>query len=229
MKIGVIIAMDKEFRRVRAMLDGAEERVCGGRTYVSGTMGPNTVVMHQCGIGKVNAAIGATEMISRFAPDVVVSTGVAGGASVELEVQDVVMARQTCFHDVYCGPESAAGQMIGEPERFDTDKALIERALAIPIINTRARVGLTVTGDWFVDTPEKMRAILDAFPDALAVDMESAAIAQVCRQRGVGFLSFRIVSDIPLSGDNTSQYEGFWDDMADRSFGVTRALLEGLA
>lgn len=225
MKIGVIIAMDKEFRLVKSLLDGAEEAERQGRNYAMGTIGRNTVVLHQCGIGKVNAAIGTTEMISAFGPDAIVSTGVAGGASTELRVQDVVVARQTCYHDVYCGCGTAFGQIQGMPARYDADARLLERAAATDYKGTRTHVGLTVTGDWFVDSQEKMRGILDRFPDALAVDMESAAIAQTCHQRGVAFISFRIISDIPLSGDNTAQYSGFWDDMAERSFGVTKAFL----
>lgn len=227
MKIGVIIAMDKEFRNVRALLSNATERELHGRTFISGTIGGNEVVLHRCGIGKVNAAIGATELISAFAPDAMVSTGVAGGASTELNVQDVVVARQTCYHDVYCGSEVEYGQVQGEPARFDADTRLLGCATAAHS-GTPVRTGLTVTGDWFVDSQEKMRAILDRFPEAMAVDMESAAIAQTCHRRGVPFVSFRIISDIPLSDNRARQYAGFWDDMAERSFGVTRSFLENI-
>lgn len=219
--------MDKEFSRVSAMLGNADETTHGGRRYVTGTLGCNTVILHQCGIGKVNAAAGATDMITGFAPDAVISTGVAGGASTELNVQEVVVANQTCYHDAYCGSEVEYGQIIGLPARFEADTRLLQCATAIDC-GTRIHTGLTVTGDWFVDSRDKMRAILDRFPDAMAVDMESAAIAHVCHQRGVAFISFRIISDIPLSDHKAQQYFNFWDTMADRSFHVTKTFLENI-
>lgn len=227
MKIGIIIAMDKEFSRVKALLASPEESVTGGRRYVTGRLGDNELVLHQCGIGKVNAAIGATEMISAFRPDAVVSTGVAGGASTALSVCDVVVARQTCYHDAYCGSEVEYGQIIGLPARFDADAGLLGCATSISC-GTPVHAGLTVTGDWFVDSREKMAQILDRFPEALAVDMESAAIAHACHQRGVAFISFRIISDIPLSDHKAQQYFDFWDTVADRSFNVTKTFLENI-
>lgn len=227
MKIGIIIAMDKEFCRVSSMLSHATETTHGGRRYVTGTLGANTIVLHQCGIGKVNAAAGATDMISTFGPDAVISTGVAGGASTELNVQEVVVAEQTCYHDAYCGDEVAYGQIIGLPARFEADRQLLGCALALDC-GTRIHKGLTVTGDWFVDSREKMQQIIDRFPEAMAVDMESAAIAHVCHQREVPFISFRIISDIPLSDHKAQQYFNFWDTIADNSFHVTKAFLESI-
>ena len=227
MKIGIIIAMDKEFDRISAMLDNTAETIHGGRRYVTGTMGHNTIILHQCGIGKVNAAAGTTDMIGTFAPDAVISTGVAGGASTELQVQEVVAASQTCYHDAYCGSEVAYGQIIGLPARLEADARLLDCATSIDC-GTKIHTGLTVTGDWFVDSREKMSQIIDRFPEAMAVDMESAAIAHVCHQRGVAFISFRIISDIPLSDHKAQQYFNFWDTMADRSFHVTKAFLENI-
>ena len=227
MRTGIVIAMDKEFARVRALLAGAAETVRGGRAYTTGTMGGNEIVMVQCGVGKVNAAIWATDMINAFSPDAVVSTGVAGGASAELEVRDVVVATESCYHDAYCGGGEAYGQIMGMPARFASDSRLLDRALGIGC-GTRVVAGLTVTGDWFVDSRDKMRSILGRFPKAMAVDMESAAIAQVCHTFGVPFVSFRIISDIPLKDDKASQYFDFWDRLADSSFHVTKAFLERL-
>lgn len=225
MKIGIVIAMDKEFQRVRELLIGAEEMEVDGRKFVTGRIGTNDMVLLQCGIGKVNAAIGATEMIDRFNPDAVVSTGVAGGASTELNVQEVVVATETCYHDVYCGEDQAYGQIMGMPARFVSDQQLLETALSIDC-GVKINKGLTVTGDWFVDSKEKMRSIIEHFPEAMAVDMESAAIAHVCCLRKVPFLSFRIISDIPLKDNKAQQYFDFWDRIADGSFHVTKAFLE---
>lgn len=227
MKIGIVIAMDKEFIRIKSLLHDVSQTEKHGFTFVTGISGANTVVMMQCGIGKVNAAMGATELISLFEPDAVISTGVAGGASTQLERMEVVVSSQTCYHDAYCGSEQAYGQIMGLPARFDADSDLLAKACAIDC-GTKITPGLIVTGDWFVDSREKMSSILELFPEAMAVDMESAAIAQVCYRRGVRFISFRIISDIPLKDDKAQQYYDFWEKMAEDSFGVTKAFMESI-
>ena len=104
---------------------------------------------------------------------------------------------------------------------------MIEKATSLDCA-TKIVPGLIVTGDWFVDSREKMREIIDRFPEAKAVDMESAAIAHVCDKRRVAFISFRIISDIPLKDNEASQYFDFWERMAENSFNVTRSFLEAI-
>lgn len=234
MKIGVIIAMDKEFQRIKDLLAGVHETEAGGRLFVTGHMGANEVVLHQCGIGKVNAAIGVSELIRRFRPELVVSTGCAGGASTALEVQDVVVSTELAYHDVYCGEaigHTEFGQVQGMPARYTSPKDLVDKALALNQTGCGCHVkaGLIVTGDWFVDSKEKMQTIIEHFPEALAVDMESAAIAQTCHVAGVPFISFRVISDIPLKDTNASQYHDFWASVAEHSFQATSHFLRAIA
>ena len=73
-----------------------------------------------------------------------------------------------------------------------------------------------------------MREIVGHFPTALAVDMESCAIAQACYINKVPFISFRVVSDIPLRDTDASQYHDFWDNVAEQSFQVTKTFVESL-
>lgn len=228
MRIAIIVAMDKEFIRIKELLEQVEETAIGGRSYTSGRLGNNELVLYQCGIGKVNAAIGVTELIRLFNPDLVVSTGCAGGASDMLEVTDVVVSSQLAYHDVYCGcalGETVYGQVQGMPARYTTPREIVEKALAC---GERIHEGLIVTGDWFVDDQEKMRSIIRLFPEAMAVDMESAAIAQTCHVFGIPFVSFRVISDIPLKDTKASQYHDFWAHVADTSFATTRRFLEQL-
>ena len=228
MRIAIIVAMDKEFIRIKELLEQVEETAIGGRSYTSGRLGNNELVLHQCGIGKVNAAIGVTELIRLFNPDLVVSTGCAGGASDMLEVTDVVVSSQLAYHDVYCGcalGETVYGQVQGMPARYTTPREIVETALAC---GERIHEGVIVTGDWFVDDQEKMRSIIRLFPEAMAVDMESAAIAQTCHVFGIPFVSFRVISDIPLKDTKASQYHDFWAHVADTSFATTRRFLEQL-
>jgi adenosylhomocysteine nucleosidase len=104
----------------------------------------------------------------------------------------------------------------------------VEKAASLQPTGISLHTGLIVTGDWFVDTRQKMRDIIGHFPEAKAVDMESAAIAQTCYLHHVPFISFRIISDIPLRDTDASQYHDFWSTIADRSFLVTKTFVEQL-
>lgn len=228
-KIGVIVAMDKEFAQLRTLLASPRTESRHGKSFVIGTLDGVEIVMQQCGIGKVNSAIGAVEMIDGYRPDLVVSTGCAGGADTSLNVMDVVVASECAYHDVYCGDNAAFGQVLGLPPRFATPQELVDKALAIDMPQGRKiKAGLTVSGDWFVDSREKMRAILGSFPEAEAVDMESCSIAQACHIYGVPFISFRIISDVPLKDSKAEQYFDFWSRMAEGSFEVTRDFLKSM-
>ena len=95
--------MDKEFAQLRTLLDDARVERRRFKDFVVGKLDGADVVLQQCGIGKVNSAIGAVEMIDGYRPDLVISTGVAGGASVELKPLDVVVGETCAYHDAYCG------------------------------------------------------------------------------------------------------------------------------
>lgn len=129
--IGILTAMSVEHRQVSAMLEGVatERGVAFG--YTIGSLGGNRVVLQQCGIGKVNAASGVTDMILRHHPDCIVSTGVAGGIDSSLHVMDVVVGKATCYHDVFCGDDCDPGQVQGLPRCFLGDETLVGKALGI--------------------------------------------------------------------------------------------------
>ena len=227
MKTGIIVAMDKEFAQLKALLTDAATEHSGHRDFVTGRLGEKEIILQKCGIGKVNAAVGTVEMISRY---LIVSSGCAGGADTSLEVTDVVVAAACAYHDAYCGDEVDYGQIIGMPARFKAPAELVSKALSL---NTHPeckrlhiRSGLTVSGEWFVNSREKMRQILDRFPDATAVDMESCAIAQVCHIYRTPFVSFRVISDIPLKDSKASQYYDFWERIANGSFEVTKHFID---
>ncbi len=224
MKIGVIVAMDKELVQLKSMLDNMTIERHHKLDFVKGNIGNKDIILQKCGIGKVNSAIGAVEMINNYAPDLVVSTGVAGGADVSMNVTDVVVGTEYCYHDAYCGKECVAGQIIGMPPMFSAPKHLIDVAQSVEA-GTTIHSGLIVSGDWFVDSRDKMRSILKRFPKAVAVDMESCSIAQTCHIFGVPFISFRIISDIPLKDNDASQYFDFWATIAEDSFNVTKNFL----
>jgi adenosylhomocysteine nucleosidase len=216
MKIGVIVAMDKELQQLQHLFDNSR------------------IIVEKCGIGKVNAAIGASEMIRKHRPDVIISSGCAGGNGNDINVQDVVVGKEVCYHDVYCGTAidntTIYGQVQGMPARYQADAMLLEKARSLSLTTSHISLheGLIVTGDWFVDSKEKMRSIIEKFPEAKAVDMESAAIAQTCHIYKVQFISFRVIRDIPLRDTDASMYHDFWATIAENSFQVTKSFIESL-
>jgi adenosylhomocysteine nucleosidase len=226
-KIGIIVAMDKEFTHLKTLLDQSRTERRNGRDFVIGDIGGKQIIMQQCGIGKVNSAVGAVEMIDNYHPDLIISTGVAGGADVSLNPTDVVVASACTYHDAYCGTEVEFGQIMGLPARYHAPQELVAKALAVSC-GVTIRSGLTVSGEWFVDSREKMQEILSRFPDAVAVDMESCSIAQTCHLYQTPFISFRIISDVPLKDNKAAQYFDFWNRMAEGSFNVTKSFLQVL-
>ena len=214
MKIGIIVAMDKELRQLQQLFSDGNVRV------------------EKCGIGKVNAALGAQRMINEFHPDVIISSGCAGGNGDDIRIQDVVVSKEVTYHDVYCGKaiddKTIYGQVQGLPARYQADPYLLRKSSELKVENVEIHQGLIVTGDWFVDTKEKMHSIIDLFPEAKAVDMESCAIAQTCYINKVPFISFRVISDKPLYDTDASQYHNFWDTIAEKSFLTTKTFIESL-
>ena len=207
MKTGLIVAMGTEYEALRR--SGIKDVV-------------------RSGIGKVSAARTATEMILRDRPDCIINSGCAGGLAEGVSVYDIVLGSQTAYHDVWCGEGNLRGQVQGLPQRFDADPSALRAARTLQTASPVC-CGLICTGDQFLTTAEDDARVLDIYPDALACDMESAAIAQVCLHYGVPFLSFRIISDTRSGGeDRFSAYTGFWERLADGSFTFLKQLLERL-
>ena len=223
--IGIIVAMRKELDLLLPLLQQVNETSVGGFTFFQGLIGNNQVVAMQCGIGKVNAAMGALTMVNHFEPQCVINTGVAGGADKLVRVMDIVVASQVAYHDVWCGPESPLGRVQGLPLYYDAAPSLLQLVPKQDDIH----VGLICSGDQFIDAIDKVNDIKANFPQALAVDMESAAIAQVCYVRQVPFMSMRVISDSPgASHDNTQQYNDFWQDAPQHTFSVLQQMLQQL-
>ena len=170
MKIGIIVAMDRELQLLLPLLDEKKEVVAqSGVRMVSGTMEGHDIVVLKSGIGKVNAAVGASALIDFALPGLIINTGVAGGAGAT-NVLDVVVGAETAYHDVWCGPGTVPGQVQGLPARFAADA----RVMALDAVqdNPGIKCGLIASGDSFVDSPAGLERIRGLYPDVLAVDME---------------------------------------------------------
>lgn len=217
--IGIIVAMEKELDLLLPLLSDIKiENWHGVALFYVGKVGENEVVITQCGIGKVNAAIGATIMLSKYWPAMVLNTGVGAGVSDNVNVMDVVMASYLAHHDVWCLGEEW-GVVPGLP-------GLLPAALFNNAEHLNVKVGLIVTGEKFIESVEEVNQIKEHFPEALAVDMESAAIAQTCYQFGTAFMCLRVISDTPWVGhDNSAQYANFWADVPQKTFSIVKDIL----
>lgn len=229
MIIGILTAMQSEHDLLAALIENKTTTIVNDFSYLHGTMGNHQIILMQCGIGKVNATIGTTELIRNYAPQCIISTGVAGGIDECLDVMDVVVSKQTVYHDVWCGMGCEHGQIQGLPTFFDGDEKLVNAAESLNDKQpTKIHCGLICTGDQFITSREELNTIKKNFPAGLAVDMESCAIAHTCYIYNVPFVSFRIISDTPGVKEHIQQYEDFWGEMASRSFQVTKHFLEAI-
>ncbi len=224
MKIGIIVAMGSELEMLLPIVEDIKENTINGYTIRQGRMGDNEVALMQTGIGKVNAAVGAISLIDSFAPDLIVNTGIAGGTGQGAGILDVVIADRVGYHDVYCGPGNARGQVQGLPELFECRGAELVNLDAVSD-NPAVKRGLIASGDLFVSTPNELKAVLAVRPEAIAVDMESGAIAQVCCLKDIPFLAIRVVSDTPGVDNHHEQYSEFFSIAPRSTFEVVRALL----
>lgn len=224
MKIAILTAMDSEFSQIAELIEDKQE-VEDIYDYLVGKIGNKDVVVAKCGIGKVNAAVATSEVIRRFKPDAVISTGCAGGIDPSLNVLDIVVADRTVHHDVYLGDDWGLekGHIQGMPHFFNSDQTLVKAAKEIK--GQTVHVGLICTGDQFITSENELKNIKKNFPQALAVDMESVAISQACFIFGVPFISFRVISDTPGVDKHIQQYEKFWQMLADKSFDMVRQLV----
>lgn len=209
MKVGIICAMQCEYDLVNSSDFGLGNEIC---CVLSG-------------MGKVNAAVAAHSLILDFQPDCIINAGVAGSLRSDIREGEVVVGSQVAYHDVWCGDPNPFGRMDGCPQRFNSHPALLEAAL-----HCRAglHTGLIISGDQFYISEEEDCRQRGLYPDALAVDMESGAIAQVCYKYNVPFLAFRIISDSHDDGHQMENYLGFIRNMASTSYEVMQSLLKSL-
>jgi adenosylhomocysteine nucleosidase len=213
--LAVLGAFHQEVTLLQGLLAEAQSRQIEGIEFISGRIGNEPVVLAWTGVGKVNAAMTTTLLLEHFNPKQVIFTGIAGGVDPNLEPGDIVIAGQAAYHDMgtlwtqgieYGGVKS---RRTGEPNPvfFPADSVLLaaaeqagrRMAFDSAALRTGRRppkivVGTVVTGDVFVASKER-GAELARTLGAAAVEMEGAAVAQLCYQREVGCLVIRSISD----------------------------------
>ena len=223
-KIGIVVAMDKEFALFEDLLEEKKDISSAGFRILTGRTGGKKICLMTSGIGKVAAATGINLLRSLYQPYLVVNSGVAGGLGEGLQPMDIVAGTEYVYHDVDCGPGNEYGQVQGFPARFKADAGLLEA-----VSRHGVKQGLFCTGDQFITSSEQIENIRKHFPDVQAVDMESAAMAQVCHIWNIPFLSLRIISDTPgRHADNMGQYQDFWKQAPGLNFELLHSLLAEL-
>lgn len=211
----IIGAMDEEIALLQENMETPSEETIAGIRFIRGTLQNRPVIVVKSGIGKVNATITTTLLLHHFQPSEVIFTGIAGGIHPELHIGDIVVARKTAQHDF--GQVTDEGRQVWEtwqlakdnknPLFFPGDARLLKFAKsadvdleAVAVSEHQAApepkvvVGTIVTGDVFVASRTMKEELRMQF-DADAVEMEGAAVAQVCYQWKVPCLIIRSISD----------------------------------
>lgn len=214
--IGLLGALGREVALLDGEITSRQEHEIEGLRFLEGDLRGRRVVLARTGVGKVNAAMVAVLLLEHFRPRAVIFTGVAGGIGPDLCVGDIVVAERTAQHDL--GTLRADGfERRGmrnpvdgrrNPVYFPADPGLLAQAVAASARVTleavgagptshvpRVLSGVVVTGDMFVSSRAK-KGELRLEMQADAVEMEGAAVAQICWQQGVPCLVIRSISDL---------------------------------
>lgn len=229
MTIGIIAAMAQELAVLLENLKNRQDHEILGRTYHTGQLVDQEVVLVQSGIGKVMSAMSVAVLADRFGATAIINTGSAGAVAPGLAVGDVVLADGLVYHDVDVTAFGYAyGQMAGQPARFETDEQLrsaFEEALTEQEL--RSQVGLIATGDSFIASPARIASIREHFPTVLAVEMEGAAIAQAAHSINLPVLVVRAMSDT-ADHEATLSFDEFIIEAGKRSAQMVLSGLEKL-
>ena len=216
MTTAILSALPEEQSGLLAHLQQPERTLHAGRVFHHGLLHGQPVVLALSGIGKVAAATTTGALIERLGAARIVFTGVAGGVGEGVQVGDVVVAQDYVQHDMDASPLFARWQVPGYAAvRLPCDTALtalLSGAVSECLASAgghfdhefmdhapRLHQGLVASGDRFVTCAQVARALreplLAAGHDVLAVEMEGAAVAQVCVDYGVPFAAVRTISD----------------------------------
>lgn len=227
MKTGIIGAMSVEVEALKAQIKDPVTETVSGIEFVSGTLYGKDVVVAQCGIGKVFAALCAQTMILRYGVDRVINTGVAGTLCEELGILNVAVATAVVQHDMDTSP---LGDPVGLISGINVVEISASRELtdkvkkAADALGINCVKGVIASGDQFINDARKKAWIHDTF-NAVACEMEGAAIGHVCYVNGVDFAVIRAISD-NASGEADIEYPEMVRRAAAQSTDIIKLLLE---
>ncbi len=226
--IGIIGAMPEEVNGIKNFLSDAKSETISGIEFITGCAYGKDIVVAQCGVGKVNAAICTEAMILKYSPECIVNTGIAGCLTAELDICDIAIADKTVQYDM---DTTAFGDPLGFISGLNTvylesNCKIVEKLTnaAKTLKDTKLKTGTTATGDIFVYSAELRKKITDNF-NAIANDMEGASIAHVCRANRTDFGIIRVMSD---NADNSlhMDYDKFKLIACDKSVELIKKFIE---
>jgi adenosylhomocysteine nucleosidase len=204
-RLAIVGAMHAEIAALRPCLDALRTERRAGRDFHFGRLDGHDVILVRCGIGKVAAATTTAVLLDAFDASALLFTGVAGGLGRGVCVGDIVVATALLQHDMNAEPLFPRWEVpLTGRARFAADPvwsarlARASRTLAADGAHAAAAAvheGLVVSGDRFVATHAESDTLRTLLPDALAVEMEGAAVAQVCHDFARPFGVVRTVSD----------------------------------
>lgn len=227
--IGIIGAMSVEVDALKSKIENAERELVSGIEFVRGTLCGRSVVVAQCGIGKVFAAICAQTMILKYGVKKMINTGVAGTLCEKIDILDFAISRAVVQHDM---DTTAIGDAPGLISGINIVDIPASKALAgateqcAHSLGYGCLVGTIASGDQFINNAERKAFIRDTF-GAVACEMEGAAIGHVCFVSGVDFVIIRCISD-NASGEAELEYPEMVKRAAVRSEALVEALLNNM-
>ncbi len=227
MKIGIIGAMSIEVDALKAKLADCKSVKVSGVDFFCGRLSDKDVVVAQCGIGKVFAAICAQTMILSFGVTHIINTGVAGTLSERLSILDVAIADGVVQHDMDTSPIGDPVGLISGINKIvlpTSDKMAKAASDVASELGVKHELGIIASGDQFISSADRKRYIVDNF-GAIACEMEGAAIGHVSYVNGVECLIVRAISD-SASGEATMEYPEMVALAAEQSLKMTEKILE---
>lgn len=219
MKLGILGAMSCEITLLRNKMTLDKTVNLYGLDYHCGRIGKTEVVVVECSIGKVNAAVCTTLLIREFGATHIINTGVAGGVTPDAGVLDVILSSSVCYHDFT--PDDILQNNYPYRNEFLADEQMtniMNKVYQSKEHSFKFREGRIVTGDIFVEDSALKDSIAARFAPG-CVDMESASVGQVCYMMKTPFITLRSLSD--SADDNAAMsFDKFAAIAADNSAGL---------
>lgn len=229
--IGLMGAMDEEIALLLERVEGQNTVIHAGISFVTGQLHGKEVVVCKSGVGKVNAAATTQVLVDRFGADTILFTGVAGAVHPELNIGDIVISSSCQQHDMDVTPLGFARGIIPyqDVSDFPADKKLIrlaEEACSKLCEDNNFIVGKVLSGDQFISDYDYVRELHETM-DGACVEMEGAAVAQVCQMNGVPYVILRSMSD-KADGTADVNFAEFTVLAARHSFEILNEMVAGL-
>lgn len=224
--IGIIAAMDVEMKSLRSYMENTETEVISGIRFVRGTLEGKDVVTAVCGIGKVFAALCAQTMILHYQPRCIINTGVAGTLTAALTIGSIAVSSAVVQHDMDTSPLGDPVGLISGINKVElpADRLLTGQLSACAkVMGIKTATGVIASGDQFVASAERKAFIVEHF-NAIACEMEGAAVGQVCYVNKVPFCVLRAISD-SADGSSHMDYPTFVQMAAEQSVALLRRFM----